>query len=135
MIMCTHVCVPAEARKAREAEMKSRAQQLLMGKLGSLVRSKPPLHPSVAVTKPPLPRSAAATHHAGESPKPSLSPGGSPVRRPLHVNGGRQEERRNVPVIKPYLVKKGEKVEEKEKDTRKPFIYMYMYVYTWIYSI
>ena len=100
--------------------MKARAQSLLTGKLGSLVRSKPPLPPSANIAKPPLPPSAnvakpplppaamAAKTPAGPSSK-------SPQRVPLSPTatlGGRlrspEERKGGPPVIKPYLVKKGE---------------------------
>ena len=89
--------------------MKARAQSLLTGKLGSLVRSKPPLPPSANVAKPPLPPAAMAA-------KPSAGPSSkSPQRVPLSPTatlGGRlrspEERKGGPPVIKPYLVKRGE---------------------------
>ena len=102
------------ARKAREAELKSRAQSLLMGKLGSLVKSKPPLPPSASVAKPPLPPvtkpprpPVTAVTKTPKDPLRPTPPSASTTRRDS------DEGRRGAPVIRPYLVKKGEQGEEK----------------------
>lgn len=90
--------------------MKARAHSLLTGKLGSLVRSKPPLPPS-AVAKPPLPPSAGIMKPSRPISAPVTR---SPQRTPLSPTGlpsGHQREEKiggSAPVIKPYLVKKGE---------------------------
>ena len=75
-------------RRNREAQQKARAQQLLSGKLQSMV----------VKTKPPLP--------------PAAMEGKREVGRREEV---RREEPKNVPVIWPFLVKKGESVEERER--------------------
>ena len=80
-------------RRNREAQQKARAQQLLSGKLQSMV----------VKTKPPLP--------------PAAMEGKREVGR--REEGRREEVRReepkNVPVIRPFLVKKGESMEERER--------------------
>jgi hypothetical protein len=102
-----------EARKAREAEMKARATSLLTGKLGSLVRSKPARPASAPISKPPLPPSASVTkptrHPVTAGPKSPQRVPLSPTA-PLGVNrrDPLERKREGVPVVKPYLVKKGE---------------------------
>ncbi|CAI8048259.1 hypothetical protein GBAR_LOCUS26636 [Geodia barretti] len=102
-----------EARKAREAEMKARATSLLTGKLGSLVRFKPSRPASAPISKPPLPPSASVT----KPTRPPVTAGPkSPHRVPLSPTTSLGVNRRDplegkregVPVVKPYLVKKGE---------------------------
>lgn len=100
--------------------MKARAQSLLTGKLGSLVRAKPPRPLSASIAKPPLPPAAVGTKSPRpasasviKSPRSPLSPTG-----PLGGNQREQEERkRQTPVIKPYLVKKSTEEKSSESGT------------------
>ena len=94
--------------------MKARAQSLLTGKLGFLVRAKPSRPSSAPVSKPPLLPSASVA----KPPRPLIiiTPK-SPQRVPLspthplvgiNQRDPREGKREAAPVIKPYLVKKGE---------------------------
>lgn len=94
--------------------MKARAQSLLTGKLGSLVRAKPSRPSSAPVSKPPLPPSASVAKPPRPptivTPKSPQRVPLSPTRPPVGVNqrDPREGKREAAPVIKPYLVKKGE---------------------------
>ena len=90
--------------------MKARAQSLLTGKLGSLVRSKPPLPPTASAARPPV----SPGTHGNKTPR---SPQHVP-RSPTAPLGG-EGRRGPVPVIKPHLVKKG------EEKTNPQCMYMY----------